>query len=67
MRKVPKSYTKDDILRAEERGRRIGMIQGVEEFERRLLIDFEDDRIIDTIKAAALKYKRSVERHSLLK
>lgn len=68
MRKTKEIYTKEDIARAEERGKRVGMIQGIEEFERRLNIDLKDmTKTLDVIQKTALKLKRSIERRSLLK
>ena len=61
-------YTREELERAEERGKRLGLIQGVEEFESRLIVDFHDDEdAVDIIKKSALKFKRKIERRSLLK
>ncbi len=63
-----KRYDQEDITRAEARGRRIGLIEGVEELENRLSVDLKDDeKTIEAIKNTALKLKRSIERRSLLK
>ena len=68
MRKAKEAYTKNDVVRAEERGKRIGMIQGIEDFEKRLEIDLKDTPETEKIvHETALKLKRSIERRSLLK